>query len=282
MSRLETAGRIRVSGVWLSMLGGMILAGILAAVFVTDSWDFKVFRVVVGADLLPKIQLWLMLIMTQAALWVGCAFYLFSTHRRLGALTALSGRHRRAASLTLLPAGLLLILLAVKQAILHAPLPPATLGGFDISKLPVFGGMGTLIAAWAIWEMYVASSIWRCEFHSALKAEGVISRYLELREIVLRLLFLAGVVLAVGTLAGAALRSAVNADKGPNYFPQEYVVIYGAIYSLLLLVGYAPVYAQFLISGTKLAKLCAAHRQCRQSGSNHGRMRAIPSTKRSA
>jgi len=189
--------------------------------------------------------------MAQAALWVVCVCYLVAALKDLVRRTDFPRQYLLSAALALLPAGVVLLFLAMKQSLIHSPIPPATLGPYTITNLPFFGSTGMFVAGWAVWEMYVVCSILRGEFKDK-PSDGRMKLYIELREIMLRLLFIAGVVLALGTLAGAALRNAVNADKGENYFPQEYVVIYGGLYSLLLLAAYAPLYGSFFVVGVKL------------------------------
>jgi hypothetical protein len=249
----------------LFILIGALVAGMGASLFVTG-WRLRVFRVVANESLLPKIQLWLTIIMAQSALWVVCSFYLAATFRRLKTTAVSPLRHMRAASLTLLPTGIVLIFLGAKQYFLTAPLPPATLGEYTISNLPIFGGIGMLVAGWAVWQMYMVRSVWDSEFDLPWDDGQKIMRYVQLREDALRLLFIAGIVLALGTVAGAALRNAVNADRGPNYFPEEYVIIYGALYSLLLLIAYVPVYATFFATGVKLRETLCGERPASAAG----------------
>jgi hypothetical protein len=238
------------------MLIAVVVFSGLAPLFVTG-WRFDVFRVNLGDPLQPKIQLWLMCIIAQAALWVLCVFYLVSDLVRMRAGMIVPARSMKAASTMLLPPGLLLIALVAQQFLRPPALPPRNLGNYDISHLHWFGAMGMLVAGWAVWQMYWTSSVWEAEFASSEPRPGKIARYLELREDVLRLLLLAAGVLALGTIAGAALRSAVNCDRHSDYFAEEYVIIYGAVYSLLLLVAYVPVYAKFFTTGTQLrALLC--------------------------
>jgi hypothetical protein len=220
-------------------------------------WRLDVFQVRPGDPLQPKIQLWLMCIIAQAALWVLSIFYLVSDLVRMKASMTAPARSMKAASTMLLPPGLLMMGFVAQQFLRSPPLPPGTLGGYDISHLHWFGAAGMLVAGWAVWQMYWTSSVWEAEFVSSESQAEKIAKYLERREDVLRLLLLAAVVLALGTIAGAALRNAVNTDRHSDYFAEEYVVIYGAVYSLLLMVAYVPVYTKFFTTGLKLReRLC--------------------------
>lgn len=240
---------------WLT-LAGMIVAAFVAPFFVTG-WNPQAFQVVANDPLLPKIQLWLTIIIAQAVLWVGCVGYLAATLARTNSTTSEPGRHMRAAALALLPVFVLLAFLGLKQSLVHSSIPPRELGGFDITNLPTFAGFGELVAGWTVWQMYVIRSIWQFKSSQENEDGSKFVRYLELREDVLRLLLLAGVVLSLGTLATAALRNAVNFEKRTDYFPEEYVVMYGALYSLLLLLAYLPVYTTFFASAVKIrTRLC--------------------------
>ena len=238
----------------LFMLVLVVVVSGIAPLFVTSS-GFDVFQVHPGDDLRPKIHLWLTLIIVQAALWVVCVFYLVSNFLRIKAGTAEPARSMKAAGINLLPPGLLLVIFVAQQFLRPPPLPPQQLSIYNISRLHWFRAIGMLVAGWAVWEMYWIGSIWEAEFASSGPQPEKISKYVERREDVLRLLLLAAVVLALGTLAGAALRSAVNSDQRYEYFAEEYIIIYGAVYSLLLFVAYVPVYAKFFTTGVKLREL---------------------------
>jgi len=232
----------------------VVLFAVMSPLFVTG-WKYEVFYVLPGNALQAKIQLWLILIIAQAALWVLCIFYLATNLSRLSANTTLLARQMKPASMLLLPPGILLIAFVAQQFLRPPPLPPPELGGYDISRLHWFGTIGMLVAGWAVWEMYFVRSLWEVEFASAKPLAEKIAKHMELREDVLRLLLLAAVVLALGTIAGAALRNAVNSDQYSGYFAEEYVIIYGAVYSMLLLVAYVPVYATFYSTGVKLREI---------------------------
>jgi hypothetical protein len=233
----------------------VVLAG-MSPLFVTG-WRLDVFQVRPGDLLQPKIQLWLMCVIAQSALWVLCIFYLAWDLARVKAGMTVPLRSMKAASTMLLPPGLLLIAVVGQQFLRPPALPPRILGGYDISRLHWFGAIGMLVAGWAVWQMYWTSVVWEAEFASTEPQSEKIAKYLERREDVLRLLLLAALVLTLGTIAGAALRSAVNTDRHSDYFAEEYVVIYGAVYSLLLMVAYVPVYTKFFTTGLELRKqLC--------------------------
>jgi hypothetical protein len=236
----------------------MIVAAFVAPLFVTG-WNLQVFQVVANDPVLPKIQLWLTIIIAQAVLWVGCVGYLAATLARTNSTTRDPGRHMRAAALALVPLFVLLAYLGLKRIVFHSQIPPCNsaippceLGGYNVTNLPTFAGFGELVAGWAVWQMYVIRSIWQFKSSQENEDGSKFVRYLELREDVLRLLLLAGVVLSLGTLATAALRNAVNFEKRTDYFPEEYVVMYGALYSLLLLLAYLPVYTTFFASAVKI------------------------------
>ncbi len=248
---MHAAGVLGRRSTTLFMLIAVVLFGATAPLFVTG-WRLDVFQVHPGDVLQPKIQLWLIFIIAQAVLWFLCAFYLVSGLVRISKGATEPKSLLGGATTLLLPPGLLLIAFIAQQFFSPPPLPPTMLGSYNISRLHWFGAIGMLVAGWAVWQMYLISAVWEAEFASSQPQVEKVPRYVERREDVLRLLFLAAAVLALGTIAGAALRNAVNTDRQSDYFAEEYVIIYGAVYSLLLLVAYVPVYTNFFSTGVKI------------------------------
>ena len=69
-------------------------------------------------------------------------------------------------------------------------------------------------------------------------------------------LFSAAMILGLGILGSAALRSALNAEKkAPGFFPAEYVILYGGMFTVLLLIAYVPVKTAFWRYGVELVDL---------------------------
>src|SRR5262249_49753578 len=85
-------------------------------------------------------------------------------------------------------------------------------------------------------------------------AGNPVAGFLRLRELVHRSLLLVGTLIAGAILGAGALRNAVNAFYHPNYFPIEYVLLYGAFFSLVLLAIYPPTYNQLQLSGRWLVE----------------------------
>lgn len=233
----------------------MLVAAIVAPLFVTG-WRPEVLLVETGGRLRPKIHLWLTLIIAQAALWVGSGFFLFGQSTEIWPKTHLADAIR-----DFWPLGVLWVLLVAQQVFVPPPLPPRKLGNYNIARLHLFGASGMLVAGWAVFQMYVVRSVWDKEALPSPDTAALISpqvrEYLIRRQDALVLLFIAALILAFGVLAGAALRTAVNATSHSDYFAEEYIIVYGALYSILLMIAYTPVYATFFAAGTNLSsKLC--------------------------
>ena len=78
-----------------------------------------------------------------------------------------------------------------------------------------------------------------------------VERYLELRTLLERVLAVEGAILGAAILAAGGLRNTVVAfhSHDQSSFPREYVLVYGAYFTLLLALLYAPVYRRLLEVG---------------------------------
>ena len=84
-------------------------------------------------------------------------------------------------------------------------------------------------------------------------SDGIAS-YLELRAILQRVLLVEGAIIGAAVLASGALRNAVVAfhDHDDSKFPRELVLVYGAYFTTLLALLYAPVYIRLLAVGSHI------------------------------
>jgi len=229
-----------------------ILAAIVSPLYVVG-WDLDAFRVTANDELKAKIQLWLFLISSQAAVWVLCLFYLAAALKKFAASISFR-KHVLDATIPFAIPALVLTTLIWLGGNATPPIPPPKLGDYDIHVLQGFGQLGVAVAALAIWVMYVVRSWLLAQMESAASESEKVKHLIRSREETFRLIFIAAIILGLGTLAGAALRNAGNADKanGPNFFPEEYVILFGAIYSLALVIVYAPVQSSLIQAGTTL------------------------------
>ena len=90
--------------------------------------------------------------------------------------------------------------------------------------------------------------------HDSAGDRGDLVRYLRLREVLQRLLSIEGAILASAILASAAFRNAVAATgaDAARDFPIEYVLVYGAYFSAVLALIYAPTYLRLQALGATL------------------------------
>lgn len=223
----------------------LILAAIVMSPAFVVHWDWSLAKPELNNPIKTKLQLWMFWIIVQGVAWVLSAAYLAGTVFRFSKFFR---RHFWNVTLILLiPATYVLI-----ELLRHSGtgIPPANVGTFDISNLPRFGTIGVLLAVASVWLMYLIRGILIDE---STQSGGIgIQRFVELREEVSRLLLIAAVILVLGTASTAGLRNAVNVAAGKNSFPEEYVVLYGAMNSIFLMMVYIPVQASFFFIGRLL------------------------------
>ncbi len=250
MRQLESLGRRKFALVLSLILLSLVGVTLVVPLFVTG-WAGGVFRVVAARPLMAKIQLWLTLLGAQGVLWVASVAYTAATAFRAMKTSDFRFQHLGVALFSLAVPGAAIIIFTLLEG--GSPgLPPATLGPYRIVNQAVVGITGMVVAGLAVLGMYIVCSVWQSECQVRDFSGANVARYLALRESAVRLLFLAGVIMAGATVAEGAMCGAVNAENGKEYFPPEYVIVFGAVYSLLLMVAYAPVYAVFVSTGTRL------------------------------
>src|ERR1051326_3235204 len=191
-----------------------------------------------------KVQLWAISIALQAVFWLYCLIYLNYNWKQLNASRHFAKAWHDAAWICIVPAAVLVGYISV--TIRHqSSLPPLSIGSYPITNLRFFGSTGVLIVGIALWQMFVTRSLFLLHWTGLTNSEEKIACLLEFRRKYTWLLFIASLVLALGTLASAAMAAAANAfDTG--IFPGEYPVGYGAWYSLLLLIMYFPVQGSYV------------------------------------
>lgn len=250
MRRLESLSRKKFALVLSLVLLSLVGVSLVVPLFVTG-WAGGVFHVVAARPLMAKIQLWLMLLGAQSALWVASITYTVATASRVMKTSAFRFQHVGVAVFSLAIPGAAIIIFTLLEG--GSPgLPPATLGPYRIVNQAVVGITGMVVAGLAVLGMYLVCSVWQSECEVKDVSGEKVARYLELRESAVRLLFVAGVVMAGAIVAEGAMCNAVNAENGKDYFPPEYVIVFGAVYSLLLMGAYAPVYSVFVTTGARL------------------------------
>jgi len=217
-----------------------LAAAVVAPLYVTN-WNGEVFARVAQDPLKPKIQLWIFMIGCQGVWWVLCAVYLGWSLKTLAHLTTQLWRHAIQATIPFVVPVIAMLAYFCWARGSARPIPPDRLASCDIHHLPIFALGGIGIATFAIWQIYLIQSLRLEQQRSEGLGPETVKQLLEDRESTTHLLFVAATTLGLGVLATATFRNAVNADKRSDFFPREYVIIYGAQFSLLLVALYLPV-----------------------------------------
>lgn len=232
-----------------------LIAAIVAPCYVTR-WDLQFLPARSGAPAFAKLQLWLLAVAIQAALWALCAIWLASVFyagwTEWSAGVPLKGRILAEAVLS---AGALAAVLSVysRKASSRSEIPPSTVCGISIQGSPPFASFGVVLAVASVACMFFVRLELLARFDQIAKDD--VTSYLFLASQVSTYLFIATLILSLGTLGTAALRTAINADRGDTYFPVEYVIAYGAVYTLILIIAYIPIKISFVKVGTAIVNL---------------------------
>lgn len=226
-----------------------LIAAVVTPCYVTG-WNSDFVAARHSDPKLAKLQLWLLSVSVQAATWAVCAVLLVTVFHR--GWTEYDGPKVRILIEAVLSAIALLSLLMAygKKATSNSGIPPRELGGLTLTRSAPFSLFGVLIAGAAVAGMFFV----RLELlaRRAQIEQGDVVTYLHLQSQVNDYLFIATLILSLGILGSAILRTAVNAEKGADYFPPEYVIGYGATFTLLLAIAYIPVAVTFLHVGWEI------------------------------
>jgi hypothetical protein len=201
-----------------------------------------------------EFKLWLFLSVVQPAIWGAALVPLWSILRSLRQHWAPNKREIVATSAVFAALVLSFIVGSTSLSPIPNPLPHFQ------AKLLVL----SLLAA----AVGIAGAVGISLVHAALEgfagregsAETLLADYLRLREQLRRLLAIEGIIIGAAVLASGALRHAVLSYAPsanvhflePGMFPPEYILIYGAYFSGLLVLLYAPTFNRFLAVGRAL------------------------------
>lgn len=239
MTELPNFTRWQVVAFFLAAFGLVFLAPLFVV-----GWHGDVLVPRLGDLGQAKVQLWVICIALQAVFWLYCLVYLYYNWKQLTGSPYFAEAVRDAAWICIVP-GIVLLGFIVSSIFHRSSLPPPSIGNYPITNLRFFGNTGVLIVGIALWQMFVTRSNFLLHWTGLTKPQDKIACLLEFRRKYVWLLFIASFVLALGTLASAAMAAAANAfSKG--IFPGEYPVGYGAWYSLLLLIMYFPVQGSYV------------------------------------
>jgi hypothetical protein len=193
-----------------------------------------------------RFLIWAALLCTQSALWAVLALPLGTSLRRLysdyGATRALVGR-------IALSTAVIVVLVVGFEHFYYPAVPryPFAHHGAKLIALTVVGFVVALLALIGMWLVEAASA----QLPYA-RREKALPEYLRLRGDLRLFLSAAAAVIGAATLSAGALRGAILANVKGASFPPEYVLYYGAYFSALLTLAYAPAYLRFRDVGRHL------------------------------
>ena len=197
-----------------------------------------------------EYALWLFLFAAQMALW---ALALLPLAASLGALWRFGKSNWRGVGVSTFFFALPLLAMAVGARFIGTSFPeinyPLPSHGVKLTAIAVIGSAIAITGALGMALVHAGlSRIARDHLCSEDIRNQAIPDVLLLREHLQRLLAIEGVIIGAAVLATAALRNAVLAygekpGAETTAFPQEYVLVFGAAFSALLALLWAPIYS---------------------------------------
>jgi hypothetical protein len=224
--------------IWVALCGGAVGLGITGI----DGFGPHAFTET------GKFRLWLFLIGTQTALWALGAG-VFQLLLRTSPLADVAYAARRTAWSATAAVGLPVlgfVAVATVASTLDYDLPGHK------AKVTILSFLGAGVALMGVHAL--------ARVHFALRHKRLpatvrgIEAYLDLRAVIERVLAVEGAILGAAILASGALRNVVVASNGDkdSAFPKEDLLLYGAYFSLILVLVYAPVYQRLVATGRRL------------------------------
>jgi hypothetical protein len=215
---------------------------------------------------LPETQLWLFGLAAQVSLLAVLFVPAVRMSREL--------RDERASAAAFV--GLLLIgaVIAVFELLSHGVRPDYPFPHHE-AKLEVILALGLITCAPAILTIWRVHGALSSQFRTGAPADpeacltflrtldrtqdgeegNPVAGFLRLRELVHRSLLVLGAIIGGAILDAGALRLATNTFFAQaDYFPIEYVLLYGAFFSLVLVTIYLPTYNQLQLAGRWLVE----------------------------
>jgi hypothetical protein len=194
-----------------------------------------------------RFLIWAALLCAQSALWVILAPPIWRSLRRL--LSEYGASRRLLVEIGVSAA--VIVALVVGFVVVFGSTAPKYPLPHRATKLHILTGAGFLVTLLALVGMWlVEAAIGRTGNNQRTKA---MVEYLRLRADLGRFLSAAAAIIAAATLSTGALRGAVLANVPGEKFPPEYVLYYGAYFSALLALAYAPAYITCREAGRRLA-----------------------------
>jgi hypothetical protein len=211
-----------------------------------------------------QFDLWLFLLAAQTALWALALIPLTTSLRALWRF----GRgqwYRIAASTTMLALGILVVVVVTVSRASERPYPLPS----HVLKLTIIVLIGSMVALVGGMTMALVNAALRALAQTDLDTERAkrnsAQTLLMLRDCLQRMLGVEGAIIGAAVLATAGLRNAVlayGATVGAHpllyphtpvpHFPPEEVLIYGAAFSALLALFWAPIYGRMTTVATRI------------------------------
>jgi len=227
----------------------MLLAGVCCAVVLTAALLLFDWNSSPESESFVKnvpFLIWAVLLCSQTALWTLLAIPLW---RSLRGLVADYRFDRGIAARLAISVAVVAFLVAVFVGFSVPVVPdyPFAHHRAKILTLTAGGFLVALVAMIGIWLVEAAST-------QLLLAprERQLPEYLRLRADLRRFLGAAAAIIGAATLSTGGLRSAILSNVKGVEFPAEYVLYYGAYFSVVLLLAYAPAYLAFRDVGRHL------------------------------
>lgn len=224
-----------------------VVLAILLPTYVVN-WNWGLWKLHTEA-LLPKFQLWLFSLMVQVGIWVFSVALIVQLYRGLTNHYPLS----RSELFILASIASLLFLIAEARTIFHQS-PSRFLKGVhrvSIRHLQAFSVPGILVAAFAVSLMVF---VWKILGYLNPNSDSgsTFAQLLEMKQILEQALVMTTLILAAAVLSFALLRNAVNAEDESHPISAEYVILYGALNSCIILLVYGLVRWRFVSIGVAL------------------------------
>jgi hypothetical protein len=233
------------------LLVALALASAVAAPLYVVSGDLRFAVPAANDERLARAQLWFLLVGLQAAVWAMCAVHVVAAAGEIWRRYA--GPVRRILVDVVLPTGLLAGVLCAWHLGAGADLRPDRLGGLPLNRGVPVAVFGIAVAVAAVAGMFLARLALVADRETAPPALAAYAFFAPRFHV---FLYSAALILSLGILGSAALRSAMNAEKrAAGFFPAEYVILYGGMFTVLLLIAYVPVKTAFWRYGAELVDL---------------------------
>jgi hypothetical protein len=181
-----------------------------------------------------RFRIWAVLLCVQSALW---AILAPPTWKSLRSLYSDFGADRRMLVGIAIPVTAIVALVVGFELLSSSAVPDYPLADHP-TKLRILTGVGFLVALSALAGMWlVEAAIERRRPNRRMRA---LVEYLRLRDDLRRFLDTAAAIIGAATLSTGALRGAVVAEVPGAEFPAEYVLYYGAFFSVVVALAYMP------------------------------------------